>query len=89
VATLFRTKREVDARVLAGISETHDSKEDGRTVEVIDAGDGVSLKIPRGRQRETTSLFSQVTDDGRHKFFQTWSHWRSGPAKGQICTCNL
>jgi len=63
-----RTKREVDDRVLAGISETHESKEDeGRTVEVIDAGDGVSLKTPRRRQWETTSLFSQVTDDGRHK----------------------
>jgi len=43
----------------------HESKEDeGRTVEVIDAGDGVSLKTPRGRQRETTYLFFQVTDDG-------------------------
>ena len=42
---MLRTKREVDDRVLTGISETHESTEDeGWTVEVIDAGAGVSLK---------------------------------------------
>jgi len=38
----------VDDRVLAGISETHESKEGkGRREEIIDAGDGVSLKKHR------------------------------------------
>ena len=37
------------------------------TVEVIDAGDSVSLKTPRGRQRKTISLVSKVTDDGKHE----------------------
>jgi len=30
----------------------------GRVVEDTGAGDGVSIKTPRGRQRETTSSFS-------------------------------
>src|SRR6218665_3715367 len=32
------------------------NKEEGRMVKDTDAGDGVSAKTPRGRQRETTSL---------------------------------
>jgi len=68
MVTLLRTRSEVGARVLAGISETQESKEDEvRTVELIDGGNGVSLKTPRGRQREATSLYSQVTDDSKHK----------------------
>jgi len=49
MVTLLRTKHEMDDRVLAEISETHESKEDeGRTVEVIEAGDCVFIKTPRG-----------------------------------------
>ena len=60
----------MDVRVLAGISETHESKEDeGWTVEVIDVGDGARLPKNTGRKAtETTSLFFQVTDDGRPDF---------------------
>ena len=34
-------------------------EEEGRMVKDTDAGDGVSVKTPGGRQRETTSLLTQ------------------------------
>ena len=67
VVTLLRTKCVVDDRAPAGISEIHEPRrmKDGWWKSPR-LGDGVSLKTPRGRQRETTctSLISQVTDDG-------------------------
>ena len=53
----------VDDRVFAGISEPQslNKEEEGRMVKDTDAGDGVSVKTPGGRQRETTSLlFSRI-----------------------------
>jgi len=41
----------VDDRVFASITT-----EEGRMVKDTDAGDGVSIKTPRGKQQETTSL---------------------------------
>src|SRR6218665_183019 len=38
------------------VNPTSLNKEEGRMVKDTDAGDGVSVKTPRGRQRETTSL---------------------------------
>src|SRR6218665_582926 len=65
VVTLLRTKCVVDDRALAGISEIHEPRrmKDGWWKSPT-LRDGVSLKTPGGRQRETTSLISQVTDDG-------------------------
>src|SRR6218665_2213262 len=68
VVTLLRTKCVVDDRALAGISEIHEPRrmKDGWWKSPT-LRDGVSLKTPGGRQRETTSLISQVTDDGTNK----------------------
>src|SRR6218665_1809616 len=75
VVTLLRTKCVVDDRALAGISEIHEPRrmKDGWWKSPT-LRDGVSLKTPGGRQRETTSLISQVTDDGTNKdCAETWT----------------
>src|SRR6218665_3620251 len=94
VVTLLRTKCVVDDRALAGISEIHEPRrmKDGWWKSPT-LRDDVSLKTPGGRQRETTSLISQVTDDGTNKGYgklkeeaqnrEKWSHRTSGPARGQ------
>ena len=48
----------VDDRVFAVYANptSLNKEEEGRMVKDTDAGDGVSLKTPGGRQRETTSL---------------------------------
>ena len=50
----------VDDRTLLGRAYcslyAKDKETEGVTMELIDAGDGVSRKTPRGRQQETTSL---------------------------------
>ena len=56
---------------------------EGRTVKTTDARDGVSLKTPRGRQRETTSLFFPSYMENVVKKYLSKQRKRVCPATGQ------
>src|SRR6218665_3127565 len=81
VVTLLRTKCAVDDRALAGISEIHEPRrmKDGWWKSPT-LRDGVSLKTTGGRQRETTSLISQDTDDGTNKLLD----WMMSEGYGKL-----